>query len=306
MKLRIVVSCLALAACACAPSGGEIVEVAASAQEAFRFPYFLWIPEGAPGASPTFLLVEPNNTGKVSDDFEEHRRAAREMVEHSSISAFVARELGLPLLVPVFPRPESDTILRTEEPLVRLDRQLSAMIDHARSLLASRGIEVDERVLMNGFSASGTFSNRFTFLHPERVRAIACGGINAIPMLPVERFDDTELPYPLGLADFEAVAGVPFRRDAWDAIPQFLYMGADDDNDAVAYADGYSDDEREIVHTVIGETMMPDRWETCRSVYASSGANATLRTYDGIGHGTDDRINGDVVEFFRSAIASGR
>lgn len=293
-----------------------VVEVAADPAAGFHFPYLLWLPAGD-GAQPPFLLVEPNNTGSVSDDFEVHRDAARRMVADNSLGHHVAEQLRLPFLVPVFPRPETgwenythaldrDTLLLADAPLVRLDRQLAAMIRHARGVLAARGIEVGDRVLMNGFSASGTFANRFTFLHPEIVRATACGGINAIPMLPVAELDGTPLPYPLGLADYERVSGRPFDRDAWRAIPQLLYMGAEDDNDAVDFSDGYSDGERALVHTVLGARMLPDRWERCRQVYAASGGAATTRTYEGIGHGADRRIHDDLVAFFRGVIDAGK
>jgi len=43
-------------------------------------------------------------------------------------------------------------------------------------------------------------------------------------------------------------------------VPQFAYMGADDDNDAVAYDDAYSAEERRAVFALLGARMQPDRW----------------------------------------------
>lgn len=306
---------LALLLVACGSDPSNLVLVEASPADGFEHPYLLRLPDTSPGSAPGYLLVEPNNTGRVSDDFAVHLDAARKMASGSSLGYEVAVTLDLPLLVPAFPRPETDwqtythaldrdAMLITEGSLARLDLQLAAMIRHARGELAARGYPVQERVLLNGFSASGTFANRFTFLHPDLVRAVASGGINGIPMLPVVELDGEALPYPLGLADFAAIAGHPFERNAWCAVPQLLYMGADDDNDAVAYADGYSDEERAIVHAVLGETMMPDRWQRCRGVYEVEGCQTTLATYPGVGHGTNGRIHAALVEFFRSATST--
>src|SRR5262249_52758998 len=68
---------------------------------------------------------------------------------------------------------------------------LIAMIDHARSILGSR---ICPRVLMSGFSASGSFAGRFTMLHPERVLAAAIGSPGGWPLAPSD-----EWTYPVGV-----------------------------------------------------------------------------------------------------------
>lgn len=297
-----------------APSS-EPIEVPASAAAGFEFPYLLLLPRAASAPPPPFLLVEPNNTGVVSDDFEVHRKAAIALAQGASVGGFVAPYLGVPLLVPIFPRPASapltythaldrDTVLIGEGPLRRLDLQLIAMIDDARSRLGALGIAVDRQVLLNGFSASGTFVNRFTLLHPERVRGVACGGINGILMLPLASSGGLDLPYPLGTRDITEFGGTSFSLAAWQRVPQLVYMGASDTNDAVAFDDGYSPEERRTVHAVLGARMQPERWAAARAMYRASGANVTFRTYPGIGHGTDGVINTQVAEFFRAVMSS--
>lgn len=282
----------------------EMLVVPAAPEKGFHYPYILRVPEET---KARWLLVEPNNTGAVSDDFAVHEKAAMDLSK-KAIGAYVASRLGLPLLVPVFPRPatewqiythhlDRDSMLVRSGPMRRMDLQLLAMIDDARATLNARGVRVEKKVLMTGFSASGTFSNRFTMMHPERVHAVAAGGLNGLLMIP------DELPYPLGLSDFRAVTGERFHKRAWRRVPQFLYMGATDDNDAVQFDDGYSDDERKLVFTILGEKMQPDRWRRCQELYRKAGANATFRTYPHIGHGTDQKINDEITEFFRRAIA---
>ena len=48
--------------------------------------------------------------------------------------------------------------------------------------------------------------------------------------------------------------------------------------------------------------MMPDRWEAVQAVYLSEKVPIQFKTYPGIGHGTDGRINREVAEFFRGVI----
>jgi hypothetical protein len=57
--------------------------------------------------APPFLLVEPNNTGAVTDDFERRREAALGTASVSSVGNSVARFLNVPFLVPILPRPAS-------------------------------------------------------------------------------------------------------------------------------------------------------------------------------------------------------
>lgn len=298
---------------AATPTAGEdsLIEVSAAPDKGFHHPYVLFIPKSAEGKPSSYLLVEPNNTGHPSDDPEVHHAAAVALARDSSVGNFVAEKLGVPLLVPVFPRPSSlddvythaldrDTMLISEGPLKRLDLQLRAMITDAKERLAAMGRPVAQKILLNGFSASGKFASRFTFLHPEVVAAATFGGVNGFIMLPVAELNSHSLNFPLGLADFEQVAGHPFDRSAFGAVPQFAYMGEKDQNDAVLYDDGYSDDDRKLIFTLLGRTMMPDRWKAVEAVYHEQALPVRFKTYAGIPHGTDRTINGEVADFFRS------
>src|SRR5438552_835280 len=75
------------------------------------------------------------------------------------------------------------------------------------------------------FSASAGFVNRFATLHPEAVRAIAVGAINALPMYPLEGYQGVKLPFPLGIADLKSLTGADFDAKAYGQVSQFLYMG---------------------------------------------------------------------------------
>src|SRR5688572_13141601 len=158
--------------------------IPANTAKHFSYPYYLYVPPEletpeAKSARHT-LLVIPNNTGKISDDFSVHEADA--MRRMAQVPGMVAG-LKVAVLMPVFPRPESDwkiythgldrDALLTHKPEYRrFDLQLLAMIDDARARLGHEyQLKFERRVLLHGFSAQAMFANRFTFLHPDRVKA---------------------------------------------------------------------------------------------------------------------------------------
>lgn len=299
---------------------GELIFIQPPDSAAFHYPYYLFVPEEQPDGPDknalSYLVVEPNNSGFVSDDLKAHvEKAKRQASREFYVGNYVAVKLGYPLLVPVFPRPESDwkiythaldrdVILQEGTDLERLDLQLLAMVDDAREHLSEKGISVHDNFLMTGFSASGTFVNRFSLIHPDRIAALAAGGVNGLLMLPEGELEGYELNYPLGIHDFRTRFGKEFDSAAFRALPQFLYMGENDTNDAVPYDDGYDPDEREAVFGALGETMIPDRWDHCIRIYREHRINAVLKTYPGTGHENPDPVKQDILEFFNGVTSS--
>lgn len=322
----VLVCAAVLAACAAGPGPGQpasaaavidstasrtMLKVPASPEQGFNYPYLLRLPATPPTADAGVLLVEPNNTGHASDRPEDHLDAAKDLAI-TAVGADVSRRLGIPLLVPVFPRTDSlythilnrRTLATRDDRLHRIDLQVLAMVDDARRRLAARGLPVREKVLMTGFSASGAFVNRFVALHPTRVLAAAAGAVNGMLILPRSALGTDRLPFPIGVADLPELTGQPFDLEAWKRVPQFLYMGADDTNDAVQFDDAYTAEERSLIYRLLGEAMQPDRWEECQRLYREAGAPAAFTTYQGIGHATNGRIHADIAEFFTTAVAT--
>ena len=254
------------------------------------------------------ILVQPNNSGISSDDPQEHKRDAW-MTGYERQR--IADELGVILLVPAFIRPGEDWVIYTHaldrdsltterEDLKRIDLQLIAMIDHARIILAESGNNTDERIFIQGFSASGMFANRFTLLHPERVKAAAIGSPGGFPILPVDNYAGESLPYPAGIADIEELTGKPFDRDTYNAIPQLMYMGSLDDNDSLDFSDGWEEETVSVVDRLFGSDPL-SRWDDAEAVYEASGANIKFQLIEGVGH---DRkaLQSYVVEFFKDIL----
>lgn len=284
-----------------------LIDVPASEPSKFFFPYYLYIPSGLPKDRPVRLLVEPNNTGQAIDDFEVHRQSAKRLASQG-YARRLADRLQTPLLVPVFPRPLSpseiythllsrNTLLVKEGPLLRIDLQLLNMIQHARDVLGKLGISTKPKIFMDGFSASAGFVNRFAALHPEAVRALAAGGINALPMYPQETYKGVKLPFPLGIADLQSLTGAPFNAQAYRQVSQYLYMGYLDRNDTYPFNDAWDDDERALIAKLFGREMMPDRWTRSQEIISTLRLPIQTVTYNGVAHEVRPEMWDDIVAF---------
>jgi hypothetical protein len=287
-------------------------EQPAAPARGFHWPYVLYVPK-TPRAGR--LLVVPNNTGYTTDDVEMIRASATCEVRRQ---AALADALGTPLLVPLFPRPpigDDDNLylhaltraaLLAEAPAFRrVDLQLLAMADDARAVLAAKGIAVDAKLLLSGFSASGSFVNRFAVLHPERVLAIACGSPGGWPIAPVETAEGTALPYPVGVADVRSLAGAPLDARALKAVAWLFFLGGGDANDAVIFRDSFSKADEEVVFRLFGPTPVL-RWRKAESLYAKAGLDARFVLYPGVAHQVTPEIEADVAKFFEEKLAAAR
>jgi hypothetical protein len=293
---------------------GELLFIEPGEGDAFNYPYFLFIPDQVSTGQSSYMIIEPNNSGFADDDLQKHIEKAERIASLDYYPGnFVAQHLNYPLLVPVFPRPKTDwriythaldrdVMMQKDTPLERIDRQLLGMVEDARQRLQAENIETKECFLITGFSASGTFANRFTALHPDRVFAVAAGGLNGLLMLPIDTLKGMELNYPMGTNDFVELAGKEFQKELFLQTPQFYFMGALDDNDALPYDDAFDQDEREVVYELLGREMQPRRWESCKKIYISEGVNARIKTYENLGHECPDQVKEEILEFFQGNI----
>lgn len=294
----------------------EYALIDADPDAGFEYPFYLYEPGEVSNDDPKPVMVEPVNTGTATDEFSEHREAAELIVERSFIRQIVD-ELEIPLVVPIFPRPRSepvdythythaldDTTMNLDSgPLERIDLQLLKMVERAQEQLATDGYAVEtDGILLNGFSASGNFVDRFTVLHPEEVLSVTAGGLNGMAILPLDEFEGRELPYHVGTADIEEFTGEPVNHEALDETNQFLYMGGEDDNDTIGYDDAWTDDELEqLALDVYGDDMIADRFPTCQRAYKEAEVSAQFRVYPDTGHRTQP-AHDDILEFHRRSI----
>ncbi|MFN0113029.1 MAG: alpha/beta hydrolase family protein [Blastocatellia bacterium] len=254
------------------------------------------------------LLVQPNNSGVNSDDYEVHRKDAWWT---GFGRRWLADELGVVLLVPAFLRPgedwqiytqalDRDVLTTARRDLARLDLQLLAMVDRARAALAAEGLPTDEKFLLQGYSASGMFANRFVALHPKRVKAVASGSPGGWPIAPVTHWGGEALPYPAGVADLEELTGQPFDRLAYQAVPQLIVMGSLDDNDSLDFRDGWDKQPAALVDRLFGADPL-SRWRQAEMLYQAAGADARFVLVEGVGHDRK-KLQEHTTRFFASLL----
>jgi pimeloyl-ACP methyl ester carboxylesterase len=279
----------------------------------FHWPYLLYMPHEfrAP-----FLLAAPNNTGFVTTDPE---LLAADGTCTAERAADLADHLGIPVLVPLFPRPsvagEEESLylhaltrasLLTQIPeYARVDLQFMAMLDDATSALMNQGRTVSQRILITGFSASGSFASRFAMLHPDRVLAVAAGAPGGWPIAPVAKDRGSALPYPIGIGDLESLIGSTPAMSSLRRVAWFFYLGDRDTNDSVPYRDSFSKaDETLIVHR-FGSSLVT-RWKEAERLYRGNGLDARFKLYPGVAHEVSREMQEDIEAFFVATARSGK
>lgn len=293
---------------------GELIFVEPDKASSFNYPYYIYIPDNVAIEEIIPVVIEPNNSGFADDDLQKHiEKAERTATREFYAGNYVAQNLKIPLIVPVFPRTKSewkiythaldrDAMSQKGTKIERIDLQLIEMFDDARLKLKERNIYVEDKFLLTGFSASGTFVNRFTVIHPDKVLAVAAGGLNGLLMLPVDSLQGINLEYPIGISDFDELLNSGFQKELFNQTPQLYFMGELDSNDAVPFEDAYSQSEREKIFSLLGKEMHKERWPNCRNIYLNNNVNATIKTLEGIGHEQPEPIKKEIVDFFIRAI----
>lgn len=274
----------------------------------FYWPYYLYAPQHISRKQSQCLLVMPNNSGTTADNLLLHENGAVQLLTGSG--AGLAKELGIPLLVPVFPRPakyeniythalDRDSLLTGIPEIKRLDRQLIAMIDDARArLMTQHKLRCGEKVLLWGFSASGMFANRFAVLHPDRIQAAAIGSPGGWPIVPIARYKGNRLRYPIGVADLKHLTGQEFERKTFQKVPLYFYIGSRDTNDSVPFDDSYDAADRPIINACFGKTPV-GRWPAAQRFYRNNRCAAQFVTYPLAGHEITPKMTQDIMKFLR-------
>ena len=237
----------------------KVIVVKANPEKGFNFPYLLKTTKKTVDAN--YIVVESNNTGSNNSIKGMTSKAKKSLswVLGSSIS----KKLNYPMLMPVFPfgtsalmqnkyyfpQLDSDVLKIDKDKYRRIDLQLIAMIDDAREkLLKENNQNINEKVIMVGFSSSSLFSARFTFLHPDRVSVAIGGGIGGLLPVPTDKINGIDAIYPIGTYDFENITGTKFNLEEYKKTPQFYYQGTKDKSNPFRRgAEDLTDEEYEIV-----------------------------------------------------------
>lgn len=267
-------------------------------QAGYNYDYYIYVPPSYPGLKLGRLLaISIASGGEQGRGPAYYSDWVKNVVMRGNWETQVADMLGAPLVMPAFDRPLNsslasltlDAAKATHERYARLDLQYLAMIDDARAFLkAERGIELDSRVLLAGYSMSGSFAERFALMHPERVQAAAYGGMSCRHILPYT--EDTvygqRLSFPAGVEDIESISGKAFDREAYLAIPKFYFEGALDFEDITRYDGLFPAELRPWLDARVGKAL-DARWPVTAKLLREAHSAIELKRYPQLGHDLD-------------------
>ena len=280
---------------------GKLVKVPKG--NGFNYEYILFIPNNI--SNNITLIVEGSNTSKSSNSIKEANEQMLKEGLYPSLPIYdIANDLGLPVLYPLFPRIHNgeETIYNhmlssnslnsstkgiKKLGLERVDLQLIEMFKDAKRRLENENIIVDDKFIIDGFSASSKFANRFTILHPELVKLCIAGGVSGVLTLPKKQLNGEKLLYPIGLGNFDS------NIEEFKNVKQFYYMGEEDNkNDPFVFNEEgkakyngiITTEELKQMYKLFGEDPIKDRWTKIQDYYNNLGINASFKTYQGYGH----------------------
>ena len=308
----------------------KVIVVKANPDKGFNFPYLLKTSKKTLDAK--YLIVESNNTGNQKT-IKKMTSDAKKYLEWT-FGSDIAKKLNYPLLMPVFPfatkemekdlslsesqkwkyyfpQLDSDVLKIDNAKYTRIDLQLIAMINDARErLLKKNNQNINNKIIMIGFSSSSLFASRFTFLHPERVAVAVGGGIGGLLPVPTNEINGTKLMYPIGSYDYESITGKQFNLEEYKKTPQFYWQGTKDKSNPFRKgAEDLTDDEFEIVKKLFTEGLpFEDKpvslkvsttmWKNSQKYINQVVGNVKFESPKGLGHEYNPIINKS-VEFIR-------
>ncbi len=103
----------------------------------------------------------------------------------------------------------------------RIDKQIVNLISKTKKIMKDQYfIDVNEKIILTGYSSSGVFAQRFSLIHPNLVeKAIVGGALGSIP------FPSKSINYPIGIKNFKDLFGEDFNIEEYSKIDFNYYAG---------------------------------------------------------------------------------
>lgn len=289
------------------------------ATETIPYAWYSYIPANLNPDIQSYILISGQHGNVISSDYSlvigAHQAAASGRVAW-------ANQYGYILVTPVIPRDYSggegiysialdrEAFEGRNEFLERADLRVNAILDEYTASLRADGFQVSGKVFIEGFSAGGTFAQRYALLQPERVWAIGAGGLGGVLTLPLAEYDDTQLIWPLGIADFTSVVGKAFSADSYLSIPQFIYVGDQDSNSVMGPGNTeiFTEQQQLWLIAEFGNAGLIRLQNQVAELLDQGFDNLELTVYPGVGHERTQATVTDTFDFFgrvRSRIETG-
>ncbi|KAJ5159573.1 uncharacterized protein N7482_006577 [Penicillium canariense] len=242
-----------------------------------RMCYFLYVPQNYHALKRLQLIVLIHSSYRTASELRTH-------------FAEFAEKYSCLVLAPLFPvRPDDPKDCRGYKKLkdgdIRYDKIVLSMAEEVQARY--KKVDID-RFLMFGFSGGGQFVHRFAYLHPQRLRAIACcaPGSQTLP-------DETR-SFPEGVKDLQEVFGISIQWEVLRRVPAMFIVGGDDTDTFYVTARGRTLDP-EVQNGRVGATVRLEKY------WREAGAQSHLLVVPGVSH-QEDQLLGHVMLFFQRCL----
>lgn len=208
-------------------------------QNTNNFYCYQFFPEEKDEINIPFILTIPKNYKKMNKlvvDTSNSEKNVKEMICRSAVlsSVFNSSTFNLPCVVPMLPVIENgvpyyqqlavecfNTNLPKEN--LRIDLQVVKVIKEVQKILEHvLEYKLDDKVILNGYSSSGAFLQRFALLHPEIVDTLFVGGSSTEIPCPLAKYSGIILNYPIGIKNISQLTGNDFNEEEYKKI-NFIY-----------------------------------------------------------------------------------
>lgn len=273
-----------------------------------KYGYFLHVPEGITEAK---ILLWGHGSSRFDVPYEQ---IAENVIGDIRRIINYCDEQKLIAIMPVLPRNYSsetypdyklDAQVMTAEVMIkdlvkgnefykRPDLEVIKILSQVKSYLQEHSIRVEDKIIVGGVSAGGSFANRFSLLHPNLVD-IAILLISGDYIYPESELEGVKLNYPYGIADLNAISNQEYSLASFQKIKNIIFIGANDTDskfDALSYE---LNDNEEVINQykkVIGANSV-ERTTKYTDYLKSKGVVVELEVGKDMGH----QVNGWVMDF---------
>lgn len=283
-------------------TGGILYKCLANISKGFNFDYCIFIPKGM-SAQTSLLIQIPNYSASIkSTDIEERTDYIFEIFKgFKSHIHLCNNDSKFPILYPLFPRKwdnfkgeeifthmlSSNALFYNDEKFARVDIQLINMINDIKERFKINNIDIDNKIIIEGFSATAKFANRFTLLHPEIVKLCIAGSIGGCLTLPIRAIEKEDLLYPIGIGNIKEITNKKIKE--FKKVKQFYYQSINDNIDAFASTTKTSYDpvnpgiikkeELKQLYKFLGRDMLKEHFLNTKNIYIKENVNAIFKIY---------------------------
>ena len=265
--------------------------------------WWSYVPESLQKQDLSYILVEQSNIA-----LENYEESTNEAIKNINRFIAIAEEKKYILVTVVFPWDLDNDYyphginyhsLRSSTPdfYYQPDSKVNNILTELIGLITSAGYSVSDKILVAGFSAGGMWANRYTLLHPKRVKAAAMGQAGGWLAMPIAEYNGSILNWPMGINDLENLTGTAYnKQEVLKEVPQFIFIG-DQDTTATYRSIQFYPSLKEV--EIWGMTD-PERLENQYNYLDNVGYNVTFTLYPDIAHSYNNEMINDIITFFDS------